>query len=34
VIIAGIGLGEEGEIARQAAAKALGNTTRISVFSD
>jgi hypothetical protein len=31
VIIAGMGLGGEGEIARRAAIKALGDTTRISV---
>jgi hypothetical protein len=34
VIIAGIGLGKEGEIARRAAIKALGDTTRISVSSN
>ena len=34
VIIAGIGLGGEGEIAQRAAVKALGNITRISVSGD
>ena len=34
VIIAGIGLGREGETAWRAAAKALGDTTRISVSSN
>jgi hypothetical protein len=34
VIIAGIGLGGEGEIARRAATKALSDTTRISVSGD
>jgi hypothetical protein len=34
VIIAGIGLGGQGEIARRAAIKALGDITRILVSSD
>jgi hypothetical protein len=34
VIIAGISLGGEGETARRAAVKALGDTTRISVSGD
>jgi hypothetical protein len=34
VIIAGMGLGGEGETAWRAAAKALGDTTRISVSGD
>jgi hypothetical protein len=34
VIIAGIGLGGEGKTARQAAIKALGDTTRILVSGD
>jgi hypothetical protein len=34
MIIVGIGLGRKGEIARRAAIKALGNTTRILVSSN